>query len=201
MITVLQVFANLCTDCDTNPGLPNKLLPLKVDCFTHNEPGEHSETHQASRNPIRTKTNIWSCKLSLHHHPSLQTHTSVWNTSWWLNKQIPTFLVFGFWGARLVIISLSCYSMSGPGGGGVGWGFMDERGRGVGGAFAENIIGMAPVTLSVRLCCASLCAFAGPLRCFIKQGAGPLRRCLCSLCGSTTQRGARLAIAARRNYN
>lgn len=68
-------------------------------------------------------------------------------------------------------------------------------------AFAENIIGMAPVTLSIRLCCASLCAFAGPLRCFIKQGAGPLRRCLCSLCGSTTQRGARLAIAARRNYN
>lgn len=73
------------------------------------------------------------------------------------------------------------------------WG-TDERGRGVEGLFAENIIAVAPVTLSVRLCCASLCAFAGPLRCFVKQGAGPLRRCLCSLCGSTTQRGARLAL-------
>lgn len=89
-------------------------------------------------------------------------------------------------GGRLVIISLSCYSMSGRGGGGVRWGRTWRSWRGWW-AFAENIIGMAPVTLSFRLCCASLCAFTGPLRCFIKQEAGPQRRCLCSLCGSTTQ--------------
>lgn len=79
--------------------IPNKLLLLKVDCCRHDESSEQPETHQASRNPIRTKTNMWSSKLSLHHHPISQTRTSVWNTSWWLNKQIPTFLVFGFWGA------------------------------------------------------------------------------------------------------
>lgn len=112
--------------------------------------------------------------------------------------------IFSVWllGGRLVIISLSCYSMSGLGGGGVGWvGVLMKEGESGWWAFAENIIGVAPVTLSVRLCCASQCAFTGPLRCFIKQGAGPLRRCLCSLCGSTTQRGARLAIAAPRYHN
>lgn len=106
----------------------------------------------------------------------------------------PNILSVWLLGGRLVIISLSCYSMSGQGGGGEAWGggvHMKEGERGWW-AFTENIIGMAPVTLSVRLCCASLCALTGPLRCFIKQGAGPLRRCLCSLCGSTTQRGARL---------
>lgn len=68
-------------------------------------------------------------------------------------------------------------------------------------AFAENIIGMAPVTLSVRLCCASLCVFAGPLRCFIKQGAGPLGDvCAASVAPPHSEERA-FAIAARRYYN
>lgn len=47
--------------------------------------------------------------------------------------------IFSVWllGGRLVIISLSCYSMSGLGGGGVGWrGGTDEGGRG----FAELLL-------------------------------------------------------------
>lgn len=82
----LCVFAILCTVHDINPGTSNKLLLLNVDCSTHNETSEHSETHQASRNPTRTKTNIWSCKLSLHHHasrPTLQFETLLDD---WTNK-------------------------------------------------------------------------------------------------------------------
>lgn len=186
-------FAILHTVRETNPGIPNKLLLLKVDRYTHNECNGHSETHQASRNPIRRKTNIWSCKLSLHHHPSRPTLQSETLLDGWTNKS-KHFKRLSFGGQISNHISLLLFYVWaggrrwGVGGGGV---HMKEGERGWW-AFTENIIGMAPVTLSVRLCCASLCALTGPLRCFIKQGAGPLRRCLCSLCGSTTQRGARL---------
>ena len=75
--------------------------------------------------------------------------------------------IFSVWllGGRLVIISLSCYSMSGlggGGGGGAGWGVQMKEGERGRWAFAENIIGMAPVTLSVRLCCASVCIHRAP---------------------------------------
>lgn len=55
--------------------------------------------------------------------------------------------IFSVWllGGRLVIISLSCYSMSGQGGGGVGLGWLvgggggtDEEGRGVGGLLLKT---------------------------------------------------------------
>lgn len=57
-----------------NPGARNKLQPLKADRYIHNESSELSETHGASRNPGRTKTNIWSCKLSLHQPPPSSPH-------------------------------------------------------------------------------------------------------------------------------
>lgn len=141
---------------DTSPSRPNKLLPLKIDCYTQNQSSEHSKTHQASRKPIRTKTNMWSCKLSLCHPPSwplLQFETLLDD---WTNKS-HHFWVFGVGGGRLVIISLSCYSMSQQGARGVGLGGRDEERRGWW-AFAENIIGMASVTLSISLRFASLCA-------------------------------------------
>lgn len=78
--------ASLYTVHDTNPGIPNKLLLLKVDCYTHNETSKQSRTHQASRNPIRTKTNIWSSKLSLHHHPSRHTLQFETLLDDWTNK-------------------------------------------------------------------------------------------------------------------
>lgn len=70
-----RVFVILCTVHDTSLGRPNKLLLLKVDCSTRNETSENSETHQASRNPIRTKTNILNCKPSLYRHPPTHTQT------------------------------------------------------------------------------------------------------------------------------
>lgn len=58
----------------------------------------HSETHRVVRGPIRTKTNIWSCKLSLRHQtsrPPLQYETLLDD---WTNKS----LRFRVWLGRCV---------------------------------------------------------------------------------------------------
>lgn len=109
-----------------NPGARNKLQPLKADRYIHNESGELSETHGASRNPGRTKTNIWSCKLSLHQPPRPPPVAPTMDPLFSLKhvpmteQTIPNILSVWLLGGGLVIISVSCYYMSGLGQGGVG---------------------------------------------------------------------------------
>lgn len=134
-------------------GIPNKLLLLKVNCYTHNETSEHSETHRASRNPIRTKTNIWSCKLSLHHHPLPDPHFSLKH---FLMTEQTNPNIFSVWilGGRLVIVSLPCFSMSGFGGGGV-------QMRGGGFCWKHNWHGPSDTVHQIVLCLA-VCIHRAP---------------------------------------
>lgn len=195
-----------CTVHDTSPSRPNKLLPLKVDCYTQDETSEHSKTHQASRNPIRTKTNIWGCKLSLCHPPSwplLQFETLLDD---WTNKShhfecsVSGVCVCGGGGGRLVIISLSCYSMSQQGARGVGWG-PGWKGKGlVGFCWKHNWHGLGDTVRQI-VPCLSVCIHRGPCNVSLNKEPRPLRRCLCSLCGSATQQVANLTITAQHRYN
>lgn len=105
---------------------------------------------KAHANPIRTKTNIWSCKLSVHHHLSrpplgFETLLDDWTNKsqqfecldWGVEGQISNHifgLLFYVWPWRRRVLWR-------------GYGWKRERGWW---AFAENIIGMAPVTLSFR---------------------------------------------------
>lgn len=180
LITGLH-FLELCVLVRDNPGICYKLLLLKIDCCIHNErTSSLTQSHKNKNKHVELQTFIIPSP-----HPD--PHFSL--KHFMMTKQTNT-TILSVWllGDRFVIISLICYYMS-RGEGGVGYGgqIKGERRRLLDFCWKHNCHG--PVTFSVKLCYESQCAFAGPPRRFIKQGAGPLRRCLCSLCGSNTQRG------------
>lgn len=103
-------------------------------------------------------------------------------------------------GGRLVIISLSCYSMSQQGARGVGWG-PGWKGKGlVGFCWKHNWHGLGDTVRQI-VPCLSVCIHRGPCNVSLNKEPRPLKRCLCSLCGSATQQVANLTITAQHRYN